>query len=696
MSKQVKWRRGTTAEHSTFIGAVGEVTVDTSKDTLVVHDGITLGGHSIPEPRDWQGFTAELFAQAGIVPNGAPDRLGASQRVDAMRKMFSNVGTVSDIASGKFKVGARVSIPERNYGNFLVGGAGAVNGADILDAGNGASATLIYGSGEIDPEWFGIESQGYGPNITRLFDYCNANGRTIKAESIHIDQTLPVCNLDVGTLTFDRGGINVGVWDQDLSIKIGKLSGPTNASTYFAVWFPVGSQHNIVVDVGAVINPEIQLSSFVVRLDKIFYFEEFNRLDFHVGHAESFDRLLRADKCKKVSIRGGSCKNYLTAYWIQTEDFEFDGPTGVNSTSFETLVLASGIPLNGRDLILGGGSKRNVIKNSNSTTGIERGYYLQLDGTDNTISNIIEDRELKVTGLVENSNTLVANVFNSHVSHTLTGTFPLTAYDAAGVTFTDVNVNTPVFGAPFQFYNITFLVFNNSNVYAPMSQLLGSLSNGNRMGQTNIREASSFVLMYIVDFSNFYQSGPVYIQDSGLYLKGPENFGLYTGNATAEPSTIDLTNTTLRCDTLGTLNTENVTVRMNGVSIRCNDIALPFLTSHVVTPQCRFLNTEIRSSALLGIPCNFRGQMRSAKVGGQAFDGLFISFEVDSITAPIALPIINYVCEGNNGGSYFKFMVSGTTVTDLIGTHTGKVIVNTTDSTLTVGPTVMVRISILV
>lgn len=87
MSKQVKWRRGTTEEHSTFIGAIGEVTVDTTKDTLVVHDGITLGGHSIPEPRDWQGFTEELFAQAGIVPSGQPDKLGASQRVAAIQEL---------------------------------------------------------------------------------------------------------------------------------------------------------------------------------------------------------------------------------------------------------------------------------------------------------------------------------------------------------------------------------------------------------------------------------------------------------------------------------------------------------------------------------------------------------------------------------------------------------------------------------
>lgn len=44
MTKQVQLRRGTSAEHDTFTGAIGETTVDTDKDTLVVHDGSTVGG----------------------------------------------------------------------------------------------------------------------------------------------------------------------------------------------------------------------------------------------------------------------------------------------------------------------------------------------------------------------------------------------------------------------------------------------------------------------------------------------------------------------------------------------------------------------------------------------------------------------------------------------------------------------------
>lgn len=44
MSTEVKRRRGSTVEHSTFTGAVAELTVDLTKDTVVVHDGATQGG----------------------------------------------------------------------------------------------------------------------------------------------------------------------------------------------------------------------------------------------------------------------------------------------------------------------------------------------------------------------------------------------------------------------------------------------------------------------------------------------------------------------------------------------------------------------------------------------------------------------------------------------------------------------------
>jgi len=47
MAKLLKLRRGTTSQHSSFTGAEGECTVDTTKDTLVVHDNSTAGGRAL-------------------------------------------------------------------------------------------------------------------------------------------------------------------------------------------------------------------------------------------------------------------------------------------------------------------------------------------------------------------------------------------------------------------------------------------------------------------------------------------------------------------------------------------------------------------------------------------------------------------------------------------------------------------------
>ena len=44
MATQVQWRGGTTTEHASFNGVAREVTVDTSKQTVVVQDGSTNGG----------------------------------------------------------------------------------------------------------------------------------------------------------------------------------------------------------------------------------------------------------------------------------------------------------------------------------------------------------------------------------------------------------------------------------------------------------------------------------------------------------------------------------------------------------------------------------------------------------------------------------------------------------------------------
>ena len=47
MSTQVQFRKGNTAQTALFTGAVAEITVDTDKKTVVVHDGVTPGGYPL-------------------------------------------------------------------------------------------------------------------------------------------------------------------------------------------------------------------------------------------------------------------------------------------------------------------------------------------------------------------------------------------------------------------------------------------------------------------------------------------------------------------------------------------------------------------------------------------------------------------------------------------------------------------------
>jgi hypothetical protein len=76
MAKRLQHRGGTTSQHSSFTGAVREVTVDTDKNTLVVHDGATAGGHPLA--------TATNFKSTGIDDNATSTAItiDSSQNVE--------------------------------------------------------------------------------------------------------------------------------------------------------------------------------------------------------------------------------------------------------------------------------------------------------------------------------------------------------------------------------------------------------------------------------------------------------------------------------------------------------------------------------------------------------------------------------------------------------------------------------------
>src|ERR1043165_3988426 len=148
MSKQVRIRRGTTAQHAAFTGADGEVTFDTTRKCLVVHDGVTAGGIPLAgfvlldpgAPLSLQAVASRVSITGGDLDSDAftvekTARFGGPVTVDDLlfprRLSFQQEGLVYsatvNINFGTFQQ-KRIDLT----GNLTLTGSGMVNGLNVI------------------------------------------------------------------------------------------------------------------------------------------------------------------------------------------------------------------------------------------------------------------------------------------------------------------------------------------------------------------------------------------------------------------------------------------------------------------------------------------------------------------------------------------------------------------------------------
>ena len=161
MAIQIQLRQGTTTEHNTFTGAVGEVTVDTDKDVLVVHDGVTAGGHPVAT------------------------RANADGTISLIKKDGTSAGTINTL--GLFNN----TLTSTNTNQALTAAQGKVL-KDTLNT----TVSSSFGVGQT----YSDVTASRAKNVT----YTNTTGRAI------LVNVCVTCTDEDGGLTVTVGGIRVG------------------------------------------------------------------------------------------------------------------------------------------------------------------------------------------------------------------------------------------------------------------------------------------------------------------------------------------------------------------------------------------------------------------------------------------------------------------------------------------------------
>ena len=135
MATQVQFRRGTTGQHSAFTGAVGEVTVDTEKKTVCIHDATTVGGFPLLR-EDFSNSNQALgsLSSCALKFVNDPDTGIMSTGQDQLQLVTGGVARLTIDSSGT------ISVPS---GNLLLSGNLVVTGE--LDSGNQIALILALG-----------------------------------------------------------------------------------------------------------------------------------------------------------------------------------------------------------------------------------------------------------------------------------------------------------------------------------------------------------------------------------------------------------------------------------------------------------------------------------------------------------------------------------------------------------------------
>jgi hypothetical protein len=177
MSTQIRFRRGTTAQHAAFTGALAEVTVDTDKKTAVVHDGGTAGG--FPLAREDGKNDGALGFQQDVKTGDYTVLVG-----DIGKALVANKATAIN-----FPLSAAAALTSKFVALFKNIGVGTLtitpNGAELIDGVNAAISVQTGASLILKGDGASFRTYVSNGDVTALAIH-NAASKTVLADNDEI------------------------------------------------------------------------------------------------------------------------------------------------------------------------------------------------------------------------------------------------------------------------------------------------------------------------------------------------------------------------------------------------------------------------------------------------------------------------------------------------------------------------------